>query len=196
MRRLLFLFFPVYLFAFGVDMNALRDAIAEVESAKNPYAFCVNERSDDKQTALEGFLDMVGAKYKIRESGKGTTIFSIYPNTKILAVMIANFLHDNNYKNYDVGLMQINRTNFKRHPVYYLDTEVNIDAGLDVVRRCYTHYLKRNAYEKEAYGHDQYIARNLIRALECYKYGAKKSFDSFENAQKIIARYNKKISSR
>lgn len=196
MRIIFITLFPVFLFAFGVDMKALKEAIIEVESAKNPYAFCVTESDAVKKHELREYLGSINVKYKTKVSDSGRTIFSILPKNKITAVQIVNFLYDNHYKNYDVGIMQINRANFKKHPVYYLDREVNVNAGLDIVRRCYSYYLKQNAYEKQMYGQDQFVVRNLIRALECYKYGARDSFDSFENATKVIARYNKKLSSR
>ena len=89
--------------------------------------------------------------------------------------------------------MQINSANLKAHPIFYLDSERNIERGMEIMQSCYAHYIDKNRAEAYTYGMEQYLARNLIRALECYKYGNRSNFENFENAVKIIGIYNKKL---
>jgi len=183
----------INIYAFSVDMDSLREAIIEVESGGNPYAFCASEKNEIKITMLKTYLEDEGISYKLGRSPSGQTIFSITPKDNITASKLAIFFHENGYKNYDVGLMQINVINLEAHPIFYLDEDRNIEKGMEIVQKCYGYYIDKHRLEASTYGVDQYLARNLIRAIECYKYGNRNSFNSFENAIKVINIYNKKL---
>lgn len=112
-------------------------AIAYVESRFNPYA--VNVQTDLR---FDKYLRKLGVSYTRSRGNRARYMYSIYPHTfaqaKKLSVMFRYA------ENYDVGLMQVSRTNFSflkkagiiRSKYDLFDPCTNIRAGALLLKMC------------------------------------------------------------
>lgn len=125
----------------GTGMPAeLLVSIAWVESRLNPYA--VNIQTNRK---IDKFLR--GINYRRSKGYKARYMYSVYPKTKEEAghvIRIAKLYS----VTYDVGLMQINESNFSllrrkglmESPYDLLDPCKNVKAGAYILRKCFEIY--------------------------------------------------------
>lgn len=133
-------------------------AIAYVESRFNPYA--VNLQTNYN---IDGYLRSIGVKY-LKSRGRRTRyMYNIYPRTLSQAKKLKVVFRD--AKTYDVGLMQINVSNFRwmhrlgviRSVDDLFDPCRSVIAGGIVLRKCI-----------DRFGMSP-------RAIDCYNKGAKRS---------------------
>lgn len=123
---------------FKIDTKILK-IIAENESRLNPFAILLKTQDANP---IEEYLKSKDVKYAVSKK-----YISIFPNTKVQAINVyKNVVKSEKFKiiDYDLGLMQINRLNFKNYKVneleYYINHEKNIFLGADVLRKCFNRF--------------------------------------------------------
>lgn len=149
--------------------------IAKIESGFNPYAIGVLTDKHRGKKILKAIV-----KKNVRftfDSFKDKLHISIKPNSYKEALDILKNLKELKIKNYDLGLMQINRQNIKsfaEEKALLKSPKYNINKGIKILRDC---------YDK--------TGRNPIKALECYNKGFDFKKYKYDYVKKFFVAYKK-----
>lgn len=161
---------------FKINKEILK-GIAKIESGFNPYAALIKTKDNKKTIA---FLQENKIAFKHSEP-----YISVSPKTKNEAMILYDQLiaksRDFDIVDYDLGVMQVNRLNFKYYKVdekdYFLNYQKNIFLGTDVLRKCFDRFqtakdtiecynrgtddsrFRKNNYSYFSKFFDQYLAR-------------------------------------
>jgi hypothetical protein len=148
--------------AHGIDPRLLY-AISKVESNHNPLVVSVNYKKLSKVEAdmLYLMLDSRNIRYVTY-----TKVVSIYSKDINEAKKVINFLDQNDYPSFDIGLMQVNNVHKKTlsdlkislHDLLNEQTNLNVAAG--ILWNCYKKHRSNreaiNAYNGRIVGNDYY----------------------------------------
>lgn len=124
---------------FKINKEILK-GIAKIESDFNPYAALIKTKDSRKTIA---FLQENKIAFKHSDP-----YISVSPKTKNEAITLYDSLitknKDADILDYDLGVMQVNRMNFKYYKVderdYFLNYHKNIFLGTDVLRKCFDRF--------------------------------------------------------
>ncbi len=138
----------------NIDQRILY-TIAKIESNFKPFAICM---TTSKENALQ-FKQIQNPNIKIIASeykyNKNKWIISFYPKNLLYAKALATAFKKQNFS-FDVGLTQINTTNFKLEEIDYIfDPKYNLLKSSKVLKSC----LK--------------MKKDIKKTIECYNYGTK-----------------------
>lgn len=148
--------------AHGIDPRLLY-AISKVESNHNPLVVSVNYKKLSKVEA--DMLYLMLESRNIRHITY-TKVISIYSEDIAEAKRIINFLDQNNYPSFDIGMMQVNNVHKKMlgdlkislHDLLNEETNLNVAAG--ILWNCYKKHRSNreaiNAYNGRIVGNDYY----------------------------------------
>ncbi len=169
---------------FNIDKFLIR-SIVEAESKFNIYAANILfKRKKYKQFFIKK-LKIKNIKFYSQNSRR----IRVIPQSKQQAKWLYFFLLKNNkqIRDYDLGIMQVNKQNFKKFKlsyIFFLDYKANMLAGVAILRKCYNWALRKfkNSTERE----------QNIYALECYNKGTNvKKIDKYRYNyyNKIVSNY-------
>jgi len=138
-----------------VDMRILH-TIVSIESNFEPFVIAMTTTKENAK-AFKRINDknvrIVASEYKYN---KKKWILSFYPNSLAMAKALARAFKTQKFS-FDVGLSQINTTNFKMEEIDYIfDPKYNLSKSSKILKEC------------------QRIKKNIIDTIECYNYGTKK----------------------
>ena len=174
----LFVYFKKADRMYNIDYKILQ-TIAKIESNFNPYSIGLLSRKH-KVKALLRHLSKIGVDFNIGRASRGKMQVSIYPASYQSALEVLGYIKRLHIKNYDVGLMQINRVNIgseAEEKALLKSTLYNISKGAKILRNCF------DAQK-----------RNVVKAIECYNKGMnlkgrRDYFVKFLKEYRKVARY-------
>ena len=163
---------------YNIDYKILK-TIAKIESNFNPYSIGVLSKTYRVKRLIR-HLSRIGVDFNIGKASKGKMQVSIYPTSYQSALEILGYIKKLRIRNYDVGLMQINRVNISseaEEKALLKSVLYNISKGAKILRYCF------DAQK-----------RDIIRTIECYNKGGnirgrRDYFTKFLREYRRVARY-------
>jgi hypothetical protein len=168
----------------GIDPRLLY-AISKVESNHNPLVVSVNYKKLNKVQA-----DMLYLMLQSRDIQHitYTKVVSIYSKDIIQAKQVINFLDQNDYPSFDIGLMQVNNVHkevlnglkISLHDLLNEQTNLNVASG--ILWNCYKKHRSNkeaiNAYNGRIVGNDYYtkVSEVLYKLLLPHENASKNLF--------------------
>ncbi len=170
--------------AYGIEPRLLY-AISKVESGVRPLIISVNYKKLTKpqEQKLYSMLKSRNISYK-----KYLKVVEIDSKNSVTARGVIEFLDQNSYPSFDIGLMQINNVHKEKLakmkiPLYALLNEnTNLSVAADILWECYKKHRSNdraiNAYNGAIVGNSYYtkVSAELRKLLLLHENGSKRLF--------------------